>query len=72
MINVFININEQKLAVGRLVSKDKQTYFQYNPEFIATGLQLSPFHLPLNNQVHKAPQKPFNGLQGLFADSPTM
>ena len=69
MINVFININGQKLAVGRLVSKDKQTYFQYNPEFIATGLQLSPFHLPLNNQVHKAPQKPFNGLQGVFADS---
>ena len=69
MINVFININGQKLAVGRLVSKDKQTYFQYNPEFIATGLQLSPFHLPLNNQVNKAPQKPFNGLQGVFADS---
>ena len=69
MINIFLNINGQKLSVGRLLRKDQHNYFQYTPEFIATGVQISPFHLPLNNLVNKAPDKPFGGLHGVFADS---
>lgn len=69
MINIFLNIEGQKLSVGRLLRKDHYNYFQYTPEFIASGVQISPFHLPLNNQVNKAPVAPFSGLQGVFADS---
>ncbi len=69
MINIFINLEGQKLSVGRLLRKDQHNYFQYAPEFIATGVQISPFHLPLNNQVNKAPDTPFSGLHGVFADS---
>lgn len=69
MINIFLNSEGQKLAVGRLLRKDQHNYFQYTPEFIASGMQISPFHLPLNNQVNKAPDAPFSGLHGVFADS---
>jgi serine/threonine-protein kinase HipA len=69
MINIFLSIEGQKLPVGRLLRKDQHNYFQYTPEFISTGMQISPFHLPLNNQVNKAPDAPFNGLHGVFADS---
>lgn len=69
MINIFLNIEGQKLFVGRLLRKDPHNYFQYTPEFIATGVQISPFYLQLNNQVNKAPDTPFNGLHGVFADS---
>ena len=69
MINIFLNIEGQKLPVGRLLRKDQHNYFQYTPEFISTGMQISPFHLPVNNQVNKAPDTPFSGLHGVFADS---
>ena len=69
MINIFLRLEGQKLPVGRLLRKDQHNYFQYTPEFIARGMQISPFHLPLNNQVNKAPDAPFSGLHGVFADS---
>ncbi|MGZ5559511.1 MAG: type II toxin-antitoxin system HipA family toxin [Methylobacter sp.] len=69
MINIFLNLEGQKLSVGRLLRQGAHNFFQYAPEFIATGMQISPFHLPLNNQVNKAPDTPFSGLHGVFADS---
>ncbi|WP_340123724.1 type II toxin-antitoxin system HipA family toxin [Methylobacter svalbardensis] len=69
MINIFLNIEGKKLSVGRLLRKDQHNYFQYTPEFISTGVQISPFHLPVNNQVNKAPDAPFSGLHGVFDDS---
>ena len=52
-----------------MLRKDSRNFFQYSPEFIATGLKISPFHLPLNHEVIEAPTHPFNGLHGVFADS---
>ena len=69
MISVFLVIEGRKYWVGRLLKQDTGVYFQYAPEFIATGFQISPFNLPLNTTVFKAPSTPFNGLHGVFADS---
>ena len=69
MIHVFLTIEGQKYFVGRLLSQDSGNFFQYSPEFINTGLQISPLHLPLNNTIFKAPATPFNGLHGVFSDS---
>jgi len=69
MISVFLNIEGEKHFVGRLLRQDSGNFFQYTPEFISTGLQISPFYLPLNNTVFKAPATPFNALHGVFADS---
>ena len=69
MINILLDIERKKHFVGRMIRKDSRNFFQYSPEFIATGLKISPFHLPLNHEVIEAPTNPFNGLHGVFADS---
>ena len=46
--------------------------FQYDPAFVASGIQLSPVVMPLSAQVYQFPSLPevsFHGLPGLLADS---
>ena len=46
--------------------------FQYDPAFVASGIQLSPVVMPLSTQVYQFPSLPevsFRGLPGLLADS---
>jgi serine/threonine-protein kinase HipA len=69
VINIFLNIEGQQHFVGQLLRQDKSIFFQYAAEFVHSGLQISPFHLPLDNRVYKAPSTPFSGLHGVFADS---
>lgn len=69
MITVFLNVGKQKHSVGRLLQQGSGIFFQYNEAFIKTGLNISPLHLPLNNRLYKATDRPFNGLHGVFSDS---
>ncbi len=46
--------------------------FQYEPTFVASGVELSPIVLPLSRRVYQFPSLPevsFHGLPGLLADS---
>ena len=46
--------------------------FQYDPAFAASGIQLSPLTMPLDERVYEFPALPranFHGLPGLLADS---
>jgi serine/threonine-protein kinase HipA len=46
--------------------------FQYDPEFVPSGIQLAPIAMPLSTQVYRFPSLPaisFHGLPGLLADS---
>jgi serine/threonine-protein kinase HipA len=46
--------------------------FQYNPEFVPSGIQLSPLVMPLSQRLYQFPALPpesFHGLPGLLADS---
>lgn len=43
--------------------------FEYSPEFIATGINLSPFMLPLKSQIFEDSKQTFDGLFGVFNDS---
>lgn len=46
--------------------------FQYDPEFVRSGIELAPLKMPLSNQIHtfpELPQQTFHGLSGLLADS---
>jgi len=48
------------------------TSFQYDPEFVHSGIELSPLVMPLANRVYRFPELPqqsFHGLPGLLADS---
>jgi serine/threonine-protein kinase HipA len=46
--------------------------FQYDPAFLASGIELSPIVLPLSRRIYQFPSLPevtFRGLPGLLADS---
>ena len=55
--------------VGRLALKDRRTLFEYDPGFLASGIELSPFQLPLKPGVATCPDTSFDGLYGVFNDS---
>lgn len=61
--------------VGSLAPESGSFFvFQYDPEFVRTGLQIAPFMLPLQTGLfHTAtmglPKKEFMGIPGVFADS---
>lgn len=59
---------ERRRKVGRLVRRDRQILFEYEPEFLGSKLALSPFHLPLRPGVVAGPVV-FGGLMGVFDDS---
>ena len=46
--------------------------FQYDPQFMRSGIEISPLMMPLSDRVHEfpaLPQNTFHGLPGLLADS---
>jgi len=61
--------------VGRIAPDFGSYYqFQYDPDFIRTGIQIAPIKMPLREQIYKAvdfdlQKGAFRGLPGVFADS---
>jgi serine/threonine-protein kinase HipA len=69
-LEVFLNRKQgEELHVGTLVERERRFYFQYAREFIETGLQLSPYHLPLKPGLIEHRPGSFGQLFGLFDDS---
>ena len=66
---VSIQLNEEEIQLGELVSDDKRIYFKYHLSFIKRGIEISPLKLKLNDSIQAAPASPFDGLFGVFADS---
>jgi len=56
-------------VVGELAEQGRGVYFEHAPEFIATGLQLSPFKLPARVGLIEHVDRAFGPLPGLFDDS---
>ena len=59
---------ERRRKVGRLVRTQRQILFEYEPEFVGSKLEPSPFHLPLRPGVVVGPPE-LDGLMGVFDDS---
>lgn len=56
--------------VGRLtLTSDRLCAFEYTPSFIANGVSISPFELPLRSGVFTARSTPFEGGFGVFDDA---
>jgi serine/threonine-protein kinase HipA len=70
-LNVYLNLYGKRQMLGILseVDNGRHIYFQYSPDFLNTGVQLSPFKLPLKNGVFEEIDRVFDGLFGLFNDS---
>lgn len=68
-LNVFLNAHGNRLFVGVLEEQNNRIFFEYAPEFIGTNIPLSPFMLPLKQQVYEDEKRTFDGLFGVFNDS---
>lgn len=60
--------------IGAVSLTEGQPYarFEYDPEFVHSGIELSPFKMPLGATVYTFPElefRSFHGLPGLLADS---
>jgi serine/threonine-protein kinase HipA len=60
--------------IGAVSLEEKQAYatFQYEPEFVASGIQVAPIIMPLADAPYSFPGLPlesFKGLPGLLSDS---
>ena len=55
--------------MGELAEQNRRIYFQYTPEFLATGLQPSPFKLPAQAGLLEHADRDFGPLPGVFDDS---
>jgi serine/threonine-protein kinase HipA len=55
--------------VGRLASRDRRLYFEYDRDFLAQGREISPLRLPLRPGLQSFDPALFEGLPGVFNDS---
>lgn len=69
LVNVYYHGFNEKIKVGRLAYENRTIYFEYDDIFINTGINLSPYKLPLKSGVQVCEDKLFDGLFGVFADS---
>jgi serine/threonine-protein kinase HipA len=68
MLNVTLD-GRTHHKVGRLASQNRRILFEYDPAFLATGLQISPFRLPHRSGVMAGDARVFDGLFGVYNDS---
>lgn len=68
-IQVGLQFAQSITPVGRIAIKDHLIYFEYDPSFITSGLNISPLHLPLKSGVSTFDRHLFEGLPGVFNDS---
>ena len=68
-LDVHLHAYGVRRHVGRLAAQSKAILFQYAPEFLDSGINISPFRLPLSPEVKEDPKRTFDGLFGVFNDS---
>ncbi|NQT58654.1 MAG: type II toxin-antitoxin system HipA family toxin [Bacteroidetes bacterium] len=59
----------ESLVIGELAENRGRIFFEYEPEFLLTGLNLSPFLLPFETDLFEHKDLQFGPLPGLFDDS---
>ena len=59
----------EPIPMGRLGFIHRKIAFEYTPEFLELGLELSPFKLPLKPGIQFSNDTVFEGLFGIFNDS---
>lgn len=68
-IIVSMAIGPSPIRVGILATVKRSIYFEYDPSFLESGIEISPFRLPLRAGTFQAKLEPFEGLFGVFNDS---
>lgn len=57
------------VPVGELAQNRDGVFFQYDQDYLREHPSLSPFQMPFDGSMHRAPRDPHEGLHGVFADS---
>jgi serine/threonine-protein kinase HipA len=60
---------DRRIKVGRLARRRHELLFEYDPAFLGSKLELSPYHVRLRPGVVTDPDFVFDGLMGVFEDS---
>ena len=68
-LDVHLHAYGVRRHVGKLAAHGNAILFQYAPEFLDSGINISPFRLPLSPEVREDPKRTFDGLFGVFNDS---
>jgi len=68
-IQVSLDFGANAIALGRLAIRERAIYFEYEAEFLQSGLKISPFRLPLKPGLQSFENSLFEGLPGVFNDS---
>ena len=68
-LDVHLNFLGNRRHVGKLAAPGGTILFQYAPEFLDSGINISPFKLALGPEVKHDPKRTFDGLFGVFNDS---
>ena len=68
-ISVSLDFGNNKIEVGELAISNNKIYFKYYTDFIKNGIEISPFKMPLSDNILSTELEPFNGLFGVFNDS---
>lgn len=68
-LNVYLNAYGERSYVGILREEERRVFFEYSPDFLRNGVELSPFMLPRKSGVFEDAERTFDGLFGLFNDS---
>lgn len=74
MVMEVVEITYQGDAVGAVSFDTEKGFgsFEYDPNFVKSGVELSPIKMPLSSRIYSFPELDFNtfkGLPGLIADS---
>ena len=67
--NVLKVYYEEKLVGTLAMTAGHKAAFQYSEKWLESGFSISPFSLPLHDQVFVPKKEYFHGLFGVFADS---
>ncbi len=68
-LNVALDFGSGPKPVGRLATKNRIIYFEYDTDFLQQYLEISPYSLRLKRGVTTFDIEPFEGLPGVFNDS---
>lgn len=62
-------VKYNSIVVGYLSYVGESIAFQYDEEWTSKGFSISPFSLPLSNEIYMNKKNTFDGLYGVFNDS---
>jgi serine/threonine-protein kinase HipA len=69
IIHIALDFGSTEVKVGRMAQSRNQIWFEYDPTFRESGMEISPLQIPLAAGVTHANYRPFEGLYGVFNDS---